>query len=99
MKIEKQINGNKMALVLDGWLDTQAAPEFEAAREEIGSEITELVIDCSALEYISSSGIRQFVAAHKQMHGNLTLLNVSAEIMDVLSLTGLAKRMKIVQEG
>lgn len=95
MIIEKHVNGKEMVIVLDGWLDTQAAPEFEAARKDIPDDIEELVIDCKSLEYISSSGIRQFVAAHKQMQGKLTLCNVSPEIMDILKMTGISKRIRI----
>ena len=95
MKIEKHVNGSEMVITLDGWLDTQAAPEFEAARKDITDDIESLVIDCKSLEYISSSGIRQFVAAHKQMNGKLTLTNVSPEILDILNMTGISKRIQI----
>lgn len=96
MKIEKKQDGEKMTFELEGWLDTQAAPELEQALAEIPEGVTELVIDCTALEYISSSGLRQFVAAHKQMKGAFTLANVSAEIMDVLNMTGFSKKLHIV---
>ena len=96
MKIEKKQDGGKMTFKLEGWLDTQAAPELKAALEELPGDVTELTLDCAALEYISSSGLRQFVAAHKQMKGAFTLANVSAEIMDVLNMTGFSKKLHIV---
>ncbi|MBR2278377.1 MAG: STAS domain-containing protein, partial [Eubacterium sp.] len=54
-----------------------------------------LVIDCEELEYVSSAGLRQLVAAHTKMKGNLELNNVSAEIMYVLKTTGLDKVINI----
>ena len=63
--------------------------------EAYTDDIDSLVIDCKSLEYISSSGIRQFVAAHKQMNGKLTLTNVSPEILDILNMTGISKRIQI----
>lgn len=95
MKIDQIVNGDTATIVLEGWLDTQAAPALEAALNEIPEDMKAIVLECKSLEYISSSGIRQIVAVYKRMNGNLTLKNVSAEIMDVLKMTGLAKRLNI----
>lgn len=94
MTIEKSVSGTSAEWKLSGWLDTQSAPELEAELNELPSEVTSLVLDCSGLEYISSAGLRQLVAAHKKMNGALTLRNVSEEIMGVIRMTGLDKRMK-----
>lgn len=95
MTIEKNQDGEKMTFALEGWLDTQTAPELEAELSDLPSEVKELVLDCKSLEYISSSGLRQLVAAHKKMDGALTIINVSAEILDVLKMTGIDKRLNI----
>ena len=95
MKIEKSVKGDTLTLVLEGWLDTRTAPELDAALSDTPEDIKAIVFDCSGLEYISSAGIRQIVAAHKRVNGNFTLKNVSAEIMDVLNMTGLSKRLNI----
>ena len=95
MKIEKIQNGDSVTLALQGWLDTQAAPELEKELEGLGDDVKSLEFDCKALEYVSSSGIRQFVAAYKKMSGNFKLTGVSAEIMDVLNMTGISKRITI----
>ena len=89
MEIKKEINGSKAKLSIIGWLDTQTAPELKAELDALSSEITELEIDCKELEYISSAGLRQIVAAHTKMNGNFELTNVSSEIMYVLKMTGL----------
>ena len=95
MTIEKKQTGDIVELKLIGWLDTQNAPMLEEAMGAIDDGIKELVFDCTELEYISSSGLRQFVGAYKRMNGALTLRNVSAEIMGVIAMTGLDKRLKI----
>ena len=95
MKITKTVTGSTAVFEIDGWLDTQTAPELGAALDELEPEVTELVIDMSRLEYISSAGLRQIVAAHKKMNGNLTIRNVSAEIMDILRMAGFDKRLHI----
>ena len=95
MTIEKNANGTCVELRLDGWMDTQSAPQLAAALAELGPETESLVLDLTALEYTSSAGIRQLVAAHKQMKGALTLKHVSTEVLDVLHMTGLDTRLHI----
>lgn len=95
MTIEKNIQGTTAELKLNGWLDTQTAPQFEEEISALGADVTALVLDFSALEYISSAGMRQLVSAYKKMNGALTLRNVSAEVLGVISMTGLDKRIKI----
>ena len=94
MKIEKFQDGDTLTLVLGGWLDTLAAPELDTVLEETSEDIKTIVFECKELEYISSAGMREIVAAAKRVKGNLTLKNISPEIKDVLDMTGLSKRMK-----
>ena len=79
---------------LSGWLDTQTTPLLEAEVNALDADVTALTLDFTELEYISSAGLRQIVAAYKKMKGALTLRHVSDEIMNVISMTGLDKRMK-----
>ncbi len=93
MTITKTINGNEAVLAFEGWLDTQAAPEMRAEVESLGEDITSLVIDFEKLEYISSSGIREVVAAYKKMKGELKVKNASAGIMSIFQATGIDKKI------
>ena len=97
MNIEKKTEGTTAELSLSGWMDTKSAPELSAALDALEPGIEHLVLDLKALEYTSSAGLRQLVAAHKKMNGALTLRNVSAEVMDVLHMSGLDKRLHIEQ--
>ena len=96
MEIRKTIDGVKAVFAVEGWLDTQTAPELGSALKELGDDVTELELDFTKLEYISSAGIRQVVAAHKQMGGNLTASNASPEVLEVFRLTGVDKRLNLV---
>ena len=96
MTIKKTIEGNTAVLAPEGWLDTQTAPELGAQLDALDASVTELIIDMNALEYISSAGLRQIVAAHKKVNGNLTIKNVSAEIMDVFNMTGFSSHFNII---
>ena len=93
MTIEKNVQGSTEELRLSGWLDTQSCPLLEKEISLLGEDVSTLVFDCSGLEYISSGGLRLIVAAYKQMKGALTLRHVSDEIMGVIRMTGLDKRL------
>lgn len=95
MTIEKSVDGKNAELRLIGWMDTQNAELLAAAVEELDPGTESLVLDLSGLEYTSSAGIRQLVATHMRMKGALTLKHVSAEIMNVLRMAGLDKRLNI----
>lgn len=94
MIIDNNVKGTTAEMKLNGWLDTQSAPMLAEAVEALDGSITALVLDFTKLEYISSAGLRQIVAAYKRMNGNMTLRNVSDEIMEVIRMTGLDKRIK-----
>lgn len=95
MNIEKTELDGVVTLKLEGWLDTQAAAELQSEIEALDANTTALVLDLAALEYTSSAGLRQIVAAHKKVDGRLTLKNVQPEIMDVLEMAGFVKRLHI----
>ena len=95
MAVQKITNGSEVTLKVDGWLDTQSSPELEKAVAELDGSVEALVLDLEKLEYISSAGLRQIVAAHKKMNGKLTLRNVQPDIMSVLPMAGFDKRLHI----
>ena len=95
MTIEKTVKDAEACLALTGWLDTQSAPELEEALKALPPEAKSLVLDLAGVEYVSSAGLRQIVAAYKLMNGALTLRHVSDEICNVIRMTGLEKRLTI----
>ncbi len=95
MNIQKKITEKETVLELEGWLDTQSAPMLQKELEELEEGTENLVLDFTKLEYISSAGLRQVVAAHKLMKGSLTLRGVSQEIMDIMHMSGFDKRLRI----
>ena len=94
MIIEKNVQGSTVEMKLEGWLDTQSSPMPEEAVNALDDSAADLVPDFTKLEYVSSAGLRQIVAAYKKMNGNLTLRNVSSEIMEIIKMTGVDKRLK-----
>ena len=82
----------QIVAILSGELDTAAAPETEKALQPLqDSKGKEIVMDCTELEYISSSGLRILLSILKQaksVGSRVVLKNVNDVIRDVLELTG-----------
>ncbi len=90
MKIEKMRNDNKLTLALEGRLDTTTAPQLEAEIRGGLDGVTELVLACGKLEYLSSAGLRVILAAQKIMNkqGKMIVRQVNETILEVFEITG-----------
>lgn len=90
MTISKEIVDSAMTVSISGRLDTTTAPQLEGEIKQNISGISELTIDMSELEYVSSAGLRVLLSAHKIMNkqGNMTIRNVSQEIKEIFEVTG-----------
>lgn len=99
MEITISKNEGKMVAKLQGRLDTLCAPECEHALSPMrDNAANDNVIDCSALEYISSSGLRIFLGLLKEIKaqgGTLTLRHVNNEIRNIFTITGFHKLFTI----
>lgn len=89
-KVE-EIDG-KLVATLVGELDTAAAAETEKALMPLlNAEGKEIIIDCTGLEYIASSGLRLLLGVLKKAQdvgSHVVLKNVNDVVKDVLDLTG-----------
>ena len=97
MEITSKREESKVTMEITGWLDTQTAPQLGEALSQLDDNVTSLVFDFSKLEYISSAGLRQVVAAYKKMAGKegFKIINVSNEVYDVFRLTGFDQKIQI----
>ena len=89
-KVE-EIDG-KLVATLVGELDTAAAAETEKALMPLlNSDGKDIIIDCTGLEYIASSGLRLLLGVLKKAQdvgSHVVLKNVNDVVKDVLDLTG-----------
>ena len=63
MTIEKNLNGTELTISLAGRLDTTTAPLLEDELKKSFDGIEKLVLDFTALEYLSSAGLRVLLGA------------------------------------
>ena len=78
--------------VFEGRLDTPAAVK---AQKEVGLLLENadktIILDCTNLEYISSSGLRLFLSIRKEVGakgGNVIIENINENIRKVFMMTG-----------
>jgi anti-sigma B factor antagonist len=90
MTIRKTKNASQLTLALEGRLDTVTAPELDAELKASLEGVTELVLDCDQLEYVSSAGLRVLLSAQKQMNkqGSMKLTHVCETVMEIFEVTG-----------
>ncbi|MDO4748194.1 MAG: STAS domain-containing protein [Eubacteriales bacterium] len=98
MKINHYREAEKLTVAIEGKLDTTTAPEFEKTLGEILDGVSELVLDMTNLEYISSAGLRVILKVQKVMYnqGKMKLLGVNETVMEVFEITGFSNILKIV---
>ena len=92
MKTEIVENGSQVIAKFSGRLDTAAAVQTaEDVKPLLEAENKEIVLDCTELEYISSSGLRIFLSVRKEAaaHGSKVIVrNINADIRQVFMMTG-----------
>ena len=97
MKIEKNLNEKNMVVALEGRLDTTTAPQLEEELKAGLEGVTDLVIDLSKLEYISSAGLRVLLSAFKIMRnkGKMKVTNANELVKEVFEVTGFSDFLPI----
>jgi len=89
----------KITAILEGELDTAAAIQTEKEFQPLlNSNSKDIVLECSNLRYISSSGLRLFLSLLKNAKANgcvLTLVNLNDNIRKVFSITGFSNLFNI----
>lgn len=97
MNIVENLNGNQLCISLEGRLDTTTAPELEKVLSGSLEGVTELTFDMSALDYLSSAGLRILLGAQKRMNkqGSMKVVKVNETIMEIFEVTGFADILTI----
>lgn len=89
-KIEQQ--ADKYFVTLAGEMDTAAAAAAEEALQPLyNTNGKDVIIDCTDLEYIASSGLRILISILKGVKAGgsrVVLKNVNEDIQSVFKLTG-----------
>ena len=97
MDIKKTKNDTTLTLAIQGRIDTTTAPQLEAELRSDIDGVTELYLDFTGVEYISSAGLRVLLSAQKLMsrQGKMVLSHVNESVMEVFEITGFSDILTI----
>lgn len=88
MTIQIENLENIVLVTLNGSLDTDAAMQAES--QLLGLELVDITLDCTAMNYIASSGLRLFLQLVKKARSvgkKVTLRGVQPSVMEILKVT------------
>ena len=99
MNLKKEKIKNFSVLNIEGRIDTANSPSFEAEIDQIyNSGEKDIIINCSGMKYISSSGLRIFLIAQKRaasIRGKLHLCDMQPAIREIFSISGFSTLFRI----
>ncbi|MBQ6292383.1 MAG: STAS domain-containing protein [Lachnospiraceae bacterium] len=102
LKIDLKKEEKDLTVVLDGRLDTTAAPEAEEMLRRELPDCESLTVDMENLEYISSAGLRVLMFAKRELKkqgcDEMKLIHVNEIIMEIFEITGFSDIFEIETE-
>jgi anti-sigma B factor antagonist len=100
MNITIQEKDGKRVALLEGRFDTASTPEAEEALQPLySSENQDIILDCSELTYISSSGLRIFLSVLKTTKDKgcqVYLSGLSNDIRHIFTMTGFINLFRLL---
>lgn len=92
MKISEEKKGDVVCLCLSERLDSVTAPDFENKLNGlIGQGLKKIIVNFSALEYISSAGLRVLLVATKKLketNGKFLICSLQGMVKEVFKMSG-----------
>lgn len=97
MEIIKSIDKRTLTVKIIGEVDSVTSPILESSLKADINKVDNLILDLDQCTYVSSAGLRIFLAARKHLStdNEMTIINASPSVMEVLELTGFTKILNI----
>lgn len=89
LRIQRQEQDQLLVMELEGRVDAITAAELEQALS--ANQAPAMIVDCTAMDFISSAGLRVFLTHAKNMKkrgARLALCGMSADVFRVFEITG-----------
>lgn len=100
MQITRKDIESAIVMRVDGWIDTTTAREFrEKVIGVIAPGAEHIVLDFSAVAYISSAGLRTVLDVAKEiraLHGALAIFGAGQSVRRVLEISGFSRIIPLV---
>lgn len=91
MEVNIETKKDIVYITIQGSVDSNTAGNLQAQIMEKLSDAHKVIMDLSAVDYLSSAGLRVLLMLYRQLNGNggkVLLVGVSDEICDIMSMTG-----------
>ena len=99
MEVKITEKENVINVILSGRLDTAASQQVMTDLQPVIDQADKtIILDCTDLSYISSSGLRIFLTVRKAAStkgGKVIVRNISSEIRQVFMMTGFLSLFEI----
>jgi len=99
MQVTEQVQDGVRIVRPEGRLDTNTAPDFERhLTDRLEAEVVPLVLDLSALDYISSAGLRVVLLVAKQMktrNAKMALCALKGNVREVFDISGFLQILQV----
>lgn len=94
LSVTTKKQGSVLLITLSGRIDTDTAPTAQQQVADGLEDCNRVVIDCTDLEYISSSGLRVILYLRKRIR-DVEMINVSSAIFEILQTTGFTEMIEV----
>ena len=97
MDVKKAVENGIMTVTVEGEINTLTTPELAGTVEDL-SGIKKLIFDIQAVPYISSAGLRLFLACLKTMTasgGDMLVRNCNEFVMEIFESVGYHRILKL----
>ena len=95
MTFDFNVDDGMVTAVITGRLDSIGALNFEKQMQPLlDNAAGDIILDCSELEYICSSGLRHFITLRKRVQqegGTMAIRGMSDNIRRIFDITGLTQ--------
>ena len=99
MEIKSTESEGVSILAVEGHLDTNTSPDAESAINALIEDgAQKLLIDFTALEYISSAGLRVLLATAKKLSasgGDLKICSLNSTVQEVFDISGFSSILTV----
>lgn len=98
MNVTSNTQDGITTIMLEGRLDTSTSPQFEIEVKKVLGDTTELYLDLSNLEYVSSAGLRVFLMMQKTMNkrGKMVVQHPNEMVLEIFEVTGFIDILTVI---
>ena len=100
MNVTIQEQDGKVVAILEGSLDTAAAVETEKAMSPLKDvKGKDIILDCTEMDYISSSGLRIFLSILQNAQdkgGHVYVKGINDNVQSIFAITGFSSLFRFI---